>query len=290
MDVCIDCLCRASALLSLLISLELLWLYLTDSALIAGGKIIKERIVFGWGIWNTAGSILASTIPLFFLGAVRSGKMFYLLGATVAYVSAILTLSRNALILSTVIYFLCLFIAIVRGNIKRQARAFACTIAIAATSALAKYSRPILSLLGDYIDRGLSDNGRLALWRAGILDFLSAPLFGRGFFGTSAPPDFASSLPGMLHSTPIQLLASSGIFGTLSYLFYRAETLAIALRPTPDAPAPHERFLLSLPLISILLGSLIDNFVFYPHQMLLPSLALAIICLANAQNKNKDTI
>ena len=277
----IDSFTLSGAVIALTVSAELLWLY-TSGGVISDGAVIKERMVFGWGIWNTAGSILVSAIPACFLGFFCGRhRWFYFASASIGYIAAVMTLSRNALVLSTVIYISLFIVSAFIGNSRRVMKKLLPIFALFCAVLAAILSPKIVKLLSDYIDRGFSDNGRFALWRAGISDFLSAPIFGRGFFGVSAPPDFASALPGMLHSTPIQLLASSGVFGFLSYLIYRAESLLrIFLRPS------REVIIVSLSFISVLFGSLIDNFIFYMHQMIFPSIALAIAFIMTVPNAN----
>ena len=98
----------------------------------------------------------------------------------------------------------------------------------------------------------------------------------------SAPDDFASSLPGMLHSTPIQLVASCGCAGALAYAYYRLSTLI----RTFSAPSL-EKTMLWLSISAVLLGSLLDNFVFYMHQMIYPTIALAMIYLLDAGDRKR---
>jgi O-antigen ligase len=276
-DFLIDRFCFLSALTVLLISLEILWLYATSADVFMSGSIVKESIVFGWGIWNTAGSMLSVLIPACFLGAMRSHRRWIYLGAaTLAYISAVMTLSRGALLVSTFVYFLS-FAILLNGKKSRYGmRYFIFGALFVGLAAMLLFGGKILELFKDYFDRGLSDNGRFALWRAGLSDFLSSPLFGRGFFGVSAPDDFASELPGMLHSTPIQLLAATGLFGFISYVCYRVSTLKKVFR-SPSLV----KSMLALSVFAIILGSLLDNFIFYMHQMIYPSLALALICITD---------
>jgi hypothetical protein len=85
--------------------LETAWLYLTGGV-VSDGIADKGRVLFGWGIWTTAGMDMAVLIPLIFLAASRSEHPWiYLSVAHLTYVSAVLTLSRNALIFATAALF-----------------------------------------------------------------------------------------------------------------------------------------------------------------------------------------
>jgi hypothetical protein len=268
----LEYLCRLSVISAFLVGLEVGWLYISGGV-ISGGEIVKEKILFGWGIWNTAGSMLAFLIPSCFLGLVLYGKRVYLVAASLAYLAAIFTLSRGALILSSMVYITSLIIALTHGNYKKQMRKILLCITPVALTLVFLFSGHIITLFSDFFERGLSDNGRFDLWRQGMAAFLSAPLFGNGFFGVPAPDDFASGLPGMLHSTPVQLLSATGIFGFLAYVNYRVQTVRLVFK-NPSL----EKTMLALSILTLLLGSLVDNFVFYMHTMLYPSAVLAAIC------------
>ena len=268
----LEYLCRLSAISAFLIGLEVAWLYI-EGGVISGGEIVKEKILFGWGIWNTAGSVISVLIPNCFLGLVLYGKRVYLVAASLAYLAAIFTLSRGALILSSIVYIVGIIVALARGKYKKQMQKILLCVAPVALTLVILFSGRIFTLFSDFFERGFSDNGRFALWRQGLSAFLSAPLFGNGFFGVPAPDDFASSLPGMLHSTPVQLLCATGIFGFLAYVNYRVQTLRLVFK-NPS----FEKTMLALSILTILLGSLLDNFVFYMHTMLYPSAVLAAIC------------
>ena len=72
-----------------------------------------------------------------------------------------------------------------------------------------------------------------------------------------------------------------GLFGILSYGYYRVMTVIKALRrPTLV------KTMLSAAMLVILVGSLLDNFIFYMQQMIYPSIALALVYVVD-ENEEK---
>ena len=115
----------------------------------------------------------------------------------------------------------------------------------------------IQELLRDYFERGFSDNGRYALWRAAFDNFLDAPIFGMGFYGFNVETDVFGPLTKQAHNTVLQLLSATGIVGFSAYAYYRFSTV----KPIFKRPS----FMKSMMAISIavlLFGSLLDNFIF----------------------------
>jgi hypothetical protein len=272
-DKLIDYFSLVAAVIGVVLVIETAWLYLTGGV-VAEGVADKGRVLYGWGIWTTAGMDMAVLIPVIFLGASRSAHPWiYLTVAHLTYVSAVLTLSRNALIFATLSLIFSAIFYIFRAPLgKRLLRVYLVLFALSAAAA-PLYFPKLLSLLSDYVERGFSDNGRLSLWRYGLDRFLEAPLFGKGFFAIE-PDTFRAQnfFPPMLHNTLIQLAASTGIFGLASYLIYRVKMLAGLLKSLNS----HTVYLF-ISMTTLLLMSLLDNFVFYIQPTFLFSVEYALI-------------
>ena len=262
----------ASVIAAVLV-IETLWLYVAGEV-VTDGVADKGRVLYGWGIWTTAGMDMAVLIPLVFLGASRSAKPWiYLTIAHLTYASAVLTLSRNALVFATAALVASAIFYILRARHgKRLFKIYAAVLCVAVLL-LPIYSSRLLSLLSDYLERGFSDNGRLTLWRYGLDRFLEAPIFGKGFFAIE-PDTFRAQnfFPPMLHNTAVQLSASMGIFGLVSYIIYRVSMLRGLLRPKNS-----DTVYLLLSILTLLFMSLLDNFVFYIQPMFLFSVEYALI-------------
>ena len=273
-----------STLCVLLLSAELLWLYIGPDTPLIGGESVKSMIVFGWGIWTSAGAAIAVLIPAAFVGVIYSRRPYlYLSAATLAMLAIYATHSRGALIFGAAAYFVCLIAAARLSRIRRACLAIILfSLAFGVGFAAASWQR-----LPELISALLSDNGRFRLWEIGISEFLSSPLFGTGFFGFEYPEGEgyflgADFLPPMLHGTPVQLLGSMGIFGTATYAYYRIST-ALPLVRDPDP----ERLLVFFSGAMMLLISLVENYVFQFWPTLHYSVAIAVSRLPRRGNKNE---
>ncbi len=265
-----------AAAMALVLIMQTVHLYITSDGIIKGGEIVKDEVLFGWGMWTMAGQFLAVTIPLCFLGVIREKRwLVYFIIASLALLSVVFTLSRNALLVGLAVYLACALICCFFGKHRRGFRISALCIFSALLLIFLIFNREILTALADYLERGFSDNGRFALWAHGIREFLDAPIFGKGFFGlqreldTGTPEGF-TFYPRMMHNTVVQLLGSSGIFGLFAYAVYRAESLMPFLR----RPSVKKTMLL-LTLLVVIVGSLIDNFLFLPKHLIFYSITLA---------------
>ena len=265
-----------SLLVAWILILETAHLYLTSDNLFAqDGSVIKDNVLYGWGIWNNAGQKLTVVIPTLFIGVMRGkrGWLFYFISATLALGAAVLTLSRTALIFATLAYVASVIIAAMKGAHKRLFRIVTAVGVILVIGAALVLHEKIFALLQDYLERGLDDNGRYELWGYGIKSFLEAPFFGKGFFGLHTDTFISIEfIPQMMHNTPIQLLASMGIFGFLAYAWHRFLTVReLFIRPSL------EKTMLGISCLTVLLGSLLENFVFYVEPMFYFSVVLALI-------------
>ena len=265
-----------SALTSFVIISELTALFITSETVIVNGSINKVGVALGWGIWNLVGISLAVLIPIIFYG-VHSNKhpWFYFLSATLALIFAALTMSRNALLFSLLTYVSCILISCFKGKYKRAFRIiFAFGSFVTVLFAVAFFDE-IRNLFRDYFERGFSDNGRFALWRAAFDNFLDSPMFGGGFYGFDVDDSLLYSfgpLAKQAHNTPLQLLSATGVVGFLSYAYYRYESLKPLFRHLSL-----KNIFLALSIAVFLLSSLLDNFVFNIYPTFAYTVALVLI-------------
>ncbi len=259
-----------SMLVALLISAQMVHLYLTNDSIFQNGSINKVEVTLGWGIWNFLGVSLTVLIPVIFLG-MHNNKYpwLYFSVATLAYAMAVLTMSRNALVFASLTYAVCVLVSCFKGKHKRAFRIItAIGIVAAAALAILLWSK-IQAVLGDYFERGFSDNGRFLIWSAALESFKDNPIFGGGFYGLSVEGYYPYSfLPLMAHNTVFELLSATGIVGLAAYGFYIYKQLKPAfIKPNTD------KFFLALSLVALQLQGLLDNFAF----VLLPLFYTAVI-------------
>ncbi len=267
-----------TALIAAILVAETAELYLFRGVVGPDGVANKEAVLYGWGIWATAGVGLAVLIPTLLLAAMRERRPLpYMALAIAALVSISLNLSRGALLVGALVFAVGMAIGCFCGNRRRLFRSAALIGSGVTVSGVALFFDRIRELLRDYFERGFSDNGRFALWKYGIESFSDAPLFGKGFFGLQTDTFQAIEIiPQMLHNTPVQIAASMGIFGFFAYAAYRIGSMRQILhRPTV------EKCLLGLSMLALLLSSLFDNFIFYIQPMFYYSVAFALICRLN---------
>ena len=269
-----------SALMAGVIVIQLAVLFATSDNIFVNGSINKEGVVLGWGIWNLVGACLSMLIPAIFYGVMTSKYSWaYFSVATLTWGAAVLTMSRNALIFSSLAYGACLIIACFKGRYRRAYR-IVLLVGLLGVAAMAFVLRgKIMALLGDYFARGFDSNGRYELWGIAVKNFIDCPVFGRGFMGFETVHkleggDFAhmGPMPTMAHNTPFELMSAMGSFGILAYGFYRVVSFVpVFRRPTM------EKTMLALSVVVTLLGSLLDNFAFNVYPMFFTMAVLAVI-------------
>ena len=253
---------------------EVAHLFLTSDNIFIDGSINKVGVALGWGIWNLVGVSLSVLIPVLFLGAMKSKKYFlvYFFAASAVYITAVLTMSRNALVFSTLAYGASLLIACFFGENKKRFRILTACAASAVIIFAVLFFDKISSILLDYFERGFSDNGRYSLWRQAFDNFLNSPIFGNGFYGFDVETAVFGPLPKMAHNTVLQLLSSSGIVGLIAYLYYRISTVKLFVRK-PDIT----KTMLALSALVLIFGGLLDNFIFNVYPTFFYTVMLAIV-------------
>ena len=275
-----------SAVVALLIFVETAILYFSGDVMVSGSAV-KDNIFYGWGVANTAGQALTATLPVLFLGAMRSKReaVLCLSAAFLALVTVLLTLSRSALLVAGVIVLLSLVIGCFFGNTKRIFRIFLPALFVVGTLLSVVVWEKASTLVADIFEKGFSDNGRYTLWRTGIDEFLKYPIFGRGFYGFEellSEPLFLyiGFFPRMLHNTVLELLAATGVCGFVGYAVYRFYTARFFFKRPSLA-----KTMLGLAVLTLLLQSLLDNFLFYVQPTFYYSIVIAITVLLDEQRK-----
>lgn len=254
---------------------QMLFLLASRPEVFRDGSLVKEEILFGWGIYNTMGMSLTVLIPLCFYGALRGRyRAFSFVTVCALYVSAALTLSRNALLFGTLALVVSWLVACFTG-LRSSRRVFRRITLVGIAGVLlliAVFHRPIFAILNDVLQRGLDNNGRFTIWRAAWERFLRYPVAGGGFFGvvTEGAYDFAAFFPEFAHNTIMEILAACGILGFGSYLWYRVSVLRAFLRRRSQLNT-----LMFLSLAVLLLESLLDVFVFLLYPMFLANILIA---------------
>lgn len=262
-------------LIALLLATQLAALYLTSDLLIQNGAINKDAMLIGWGQIASIGSAFVVLLPALFYGAMTARRapmaLAYFITATLTLLCCVLTLSRNALLIGLPLYLLCLLLLVWRGQHRRLFRLLSLLLLAIGIGGVLLCWDGIRRLLADSFARGLSDNGRFAIYRECLQAFTTSPIFGVGFTGLNPEGWVSSVFPRFAHNTLLQMLCSTGVLGLAAYLYYRVTTVRLfCQRPTLL------KSMLGLSLLALLAGGMLDVFPFTVHPMIYYNAALAI--------------
>ncbi len=254
--------------------LQLLYVYLTyREQIFLPDKLNIVPLRFGWGIKNNFGGMMALLLPsCFYLAAKeKRGWLYYLLGV-LSYAAIVMSFSRSALLVGTCLFLLCLVTMCCVGHHKKSSSVFLFLVLVGGALFLYFSLRNGGSVLAHYINKAFDDSARFELWKSGFEQFREQPFFGIGVYGIRFDSWSGIGMPGYLHNTPLQLLASGGLLCFLAYFLYRARTVHLFLKKMTL-----ERLFLGLMLAALLGTSLLDNHMFniYPAFYYAIILALA---------------
>ena len=261
-------------LISIMLTLQL-YLSFIGQIQIVNGQIVKESIKVGWGMWNNIGGMLAFLLPVhfYYVSKIKKlGPLFYLT-AIISFVAIALTLSRSSLLTSAVIVLICAIVCCFKGNNKIANRIITGILAILCVVGIIALWGKISSILGDYLSRGLDDNGRFEMYLHGLFNFIENPIFGGGFYSSYATEHmFIAFLPYRYHNTIIQMMATCGSFGILAYMYHRYQTVMLFWEKKKRLST----IFTALCIVALLLSSLLDNHFFN----LYPTFMYAVILVA----------
>lgn len=263
--------------LGLTVCLEIIGVYVTNGVIV--DSIIQTgRIASGWGNANNIGCMSAMMIPFAICLANRTGKkwIFSFLGVAMLLLTC-LTCSRTAIAGAMIIYVLSWIPSMAEPS-KRKQVLICNALALAVLLLLFFLFRGyLLRLFEELRGRGFAPRLRDIIYPEGLRTFLKNPIFGEGFFPStdkiyewSNVDKLKALLPARWHNTVIQLLASCGIVGLLSYGFHRYQTVRLFWQKRKTAV-----FYIALSVLALLLMSLLDCHFFNIGPTAFYAMALA---------------
>lgn len=272
-----------ASVITIILLVEAFYVYLsTDGIITESGNIRREFFAYGWGNCNTGAQACVILIPVLFIGATLGGnkrQVYYFAMATLALLGVVLNVSRTGLLVGGLTYIACALFSFIKSKRKRRFLLETGLVFVGVVAIVAVFSGVIFPALKNYFDRGVSDSGRFDLWEQAAAAFRESPIFGKGFFGLypKDPTDLmkinsVAFLPDMAHNTFFQLLGSLGIVGLLAYGFYRF----CSIRPFIKRPT-YRKTMIGVAMLTVLGGSLLDNFVFYMLPMFNYAVLFAIL-------------
>ncbi len=244
----------------------------------ADGELDRNVLFTGWGNYNCMGGLLTMMIPsAFHLATVRKPTWLYSDVAALFLVGVIFSCSRNSLLIALAVYAVCLVYLVVKST-----RRWSCLAVngICAGAALVYLLGFNYDLLMEYLDIFFitrSIFSRLDGFKAGILQFLDAPILGGGFF----PVDFdleiwstteavTAFFPAFWHNTLVQLLATCGLVGLAAYIWHRWQTLRLLAKKHTV-----QNVYLFFSILALLAMSMFDCHLFKLAPTIVYSMALA---------------
>lgn len=257
------------AVFSGVLLIELVVGYCTQADIIVDGSLNKEAVVFGWGIWNTMGMLIALCMPFVFYNAVNSKKYSYLwfLYASVLMVASVMTTSRAAMLTSAILYAVCWVILLIYGSHRRVNIIISVVLIAALVTVLVVFNKKLLDFFEVLLvnlknpDGTWNGNGRMAHIMAAIEDFKSNVLFGVGFFGYKDDyyaVGLDNIIPIMYCNTFAEMLGACGLLGITTYIFYRGVTIWKFIKNFA-----FDKIFVALSVGGLLFISMFDNHMFY---------------------------
>lgn len=261
--------------LSISLIIQLVVKYITTEDIIVNGEIRKSALTFGWGIWNTMGMLLTLCIPpaIYLAGRYKHGYLFFIYGIIIT-VAAIFSMSRQAMGGAALVFIISTVVLLIYGKNKLANGIITGIVAVAIIILCAVFSQKILLLFNSVFSTLSGGNGRFTLWKDAWNNFLSAPLFGTGFFSNVGAPDFdgLNIIPEMYHNTFMQLFGSCGILGFIAYCVHRVQTVKTFI-----ANINAERIYIAVIILGLLAMNLVDNHLFYFLPTMIYSSLIALL-------------
>ena len=265
---------------SVLLLIELVVAYATTEGIFENGTIVRSRLIFGWGVYNTYGVMLTMCIPgTIYLAGKKKFGFVYTLYSFVLFVALFFSCSRQAMVGGPIVYLLSIIVLFIKGK-NKFSNACVLTAAVGLGVILvAAYHNAVIRFFEEIFDNLIVDgeldgSGRTRLWREAIEYFKNYPIFGSGFFvhfsysGNSG----LGFMPLMCHNTLLELLSASGIVGLIVYLGHRTQTIISFCKNIT-----YERTFIALTILSILLLSLLDNHIFNIFPTIIYSSLIAVL-------------
>ncbi len=285
----VDFFFKCCACLAIVFIGEFIYICCTEPVIV-DGKIHKNAINLGWGNTNSYGNLGCYLIPAIFYLAYKAKKschtiIYYILGV-ITYLFTLFSLSRNAILTSSIITAFIFLFTSFKGENKQLC--FKLLIGTLSIFILANIVYLILlygfkieiKLFEDVVKMGVNDNGRFKLWKDAFNAFLQNPIFGQGFYGCKFE-SWTGFIPGMYHNTVFQILGTCGILTFFAYLLYRYKTIKVILYKINA-----EKIFLGLIIFVLIFSSLLDNIIFHIYPTFFYVIALALCDLH--YNKEKQ--
>lgn len=266
----------AGMCMGFIVVFELVNIYLRGGVIGADGLINTSQIFTGWGVSTNMAGVLICSIPCaFYLSAKKERPWIYIVAATLIYIAAVFTSSRNGVLVGGLIFLASATLALKpQKNRKTQLITYLSIFLFLIASVLV-FRKQMVGVFNHLLTAGVIDFQRLEIYKEGFTQFIHAPVFGKGFFACNAfawGTEKMAVIPPRWHCTVVQMFASCGIVGAAAYGYHRYKTVKLLLRkPT------FEKWFIAFSIAALLLSSLVDCFLFNIGPGLFYSTMLAFL-------------
>lgn len=265
---------KCSALAILLMALEIAFVYVLKYTWGTPlNSIWKMHIIVGSVVSNSAGEFIVILFPFLFYAAQKEkrGYIYYIL-ASLSLIATYFTLSRAALLFVVPTYVIGTILLCFKGINKKLFRIISCLyicvivvalIVICATG----HSEGFFEFFRKV---GLSSRVRFKIWSEIYEKFINYPIFGVGFSTyMQTTPNIDHIFKGLAHNTAVQILCSTGIVGTLLFLYHTFEVVKLFIKKLSI------NLLVYAVVIVLFVGiSMLDQTYFFPNFTILYTLFL----------------
>ena len=263
---CVSAVCSAYTALSQVVMM-CLKNYKEGTLIYAGyDLIIRDNLCLGWGVTTVVSAMIVIGIPAaFYLADNCKFSFIPYFSALLFVVGAFVMDARSAIIVGVAALVYSMAVMCFKGKKKNLYIVYSWIVVVLFAS-VAVYLAIRPEFISDDLKRIIDalmkshkgDSGRLALWKNGISDFLSAPIFGAGFSDGGYLNPTNNVFSNMYHCIGIEFLGAMGVFGCLAFLFHIFELLKLFFKNFNL----DKMFLMMLP--AMIIGmSIVDNFFFY---------------------------
>ena len=263
--------------LSLCLIIELAVAYGTYEGLwLESGGIDRDKLYFGWGMYNTIGMLFVISMPsaAYLAQKYRHGLIFtiYLVALVLC---AFLSMSRQSMLCGAVVFVICAVWIMIKCSQKWVNGGIFVATAVAAVIALVVNRAFVDEVFAMLTENFFSGSGRTTLYEKALATFMEYPVFGSGFYhDLSEDPGFVGLpiIPDMYHNTVFELMAVGGLFAIVPYVIHRIHTvISFVKNPSQD------RFFVGLTIFALLILSLLDNHIFYILPTIVYSFMTAVL-------------
>lgn len=229
---------------------------------------------------NTAGTFLALAIPFCFYLANNSKRdWLYCILGFLTYLFLVLTGSRGALLVATLLLPVAFIVSMVKSKEKKRyfIILIIASVVLVAGLVLLIIKRDIV--LSMFMKLGFSANGRLPLYNLAWENFLKAPITGTGIYAPKVLPGFSTTVY-YYHCTPLMILSCTGVVGLIGFGFYYFKKIK-----TFFVEASLYKFFAFIALLTIEGYGMIDIHGFMPLMVMLT--LILVVTAENEKNPEK---